>query len=89
MSPLEIHMDALNGYYRCPFEWYIQKNIFLIININESKIVAKLFFFLNEKSKQGREKQRQEQFVLILSLFHLNENNVARGQSGKNPIFKV
>lgn len=41
------------------------------------------------KNQSKDEKNRQEQFVLILSLFHLNENNVARGQSGKNPIFKV
>lgn len=48
MSPIEIHMNAHNSYYRCPLEWYSSVN--LIININESKIVAKLGF-LKQKNQ--------------------------------------
>lgn len=53
MSPIEIHMNAHNSYYRCPLEWYSSVNH--IININESKIVAKLGFFKTKKSNQGRD----------------------------------
>lgn len=64
MSPLEIHMDALNGNYRCPLEWYIQKNIFLIININESKIVAKLFFFkMKNQSKDEKNRDKNNLYL--------------------------